>query len=128
MTTGMRDRAATLRGAAEQLRPVLDGSTQGIYIYLDDDHKVCNAHFARMLGYESPADWAREGSFTDLYVDGPSRHTLVSAYQHAMQQQAAAVIDVTWKRRDGGTQASTVQMAPIAFGGELLALHFVTPR
>lgn len=126
MTTGMRDRAAILRGVTEQLRPVLDGSTQGIYVYLDDDHKVCNAHFARMLGYESPADWARGGSFTDLYVHGPSQHTLVSAYQHAMEQQAAAVIEVTWKRQDGSTQPSTVQLVPIAFGDELLALHFVT--
>lgn len=128
MATTSHDHTAILTGLAEQLRPVLEGSPQGIYIYLDDNHKVCNQHFAELLGYDSPADWDRRGAFTELYVDPASQQTLVAAYQRAMGIQAASVFDVAWKRRDGGTQASTVQLVPIAFGDQLLALHFVTRR
>jgi len=127
MTASTHDHRAILTGISDQLRPVLEGSPQGIYIYLDDDHKICNQRFAEMLGYDSAADWSRPRPFTDYVADG-SQRLLVATYQRAMEQQAAGVIEVVWKRRDGGTQPSTVQLVPIAFGDELLALHFVTPH
>lgn len=122
------DRAEVIRAVGAQLRPVLDGSSQGMYIYLDDANKLCNQRFAAMLGYDSPADWDRPASFTEQYVDPASQHTLVAAYRHAMQQQVAATIDVTWKRRDGGTVSTSVILVPIAHSGELMALHFITPH
>lgn len=45
-----------------------------------------------------------------------------------MEHQAAASLEVAWTRRDGTPQPSSVQLVPIAFGDELLALHFVTVR
>jgi PAS domain-containing protein len=126
MTKISRDE--TLRAIAAELRPVFDGSPQGIYIYLDEHHKVCNQRFAEMLGYDSPADWDRPASFTEQYVDPRSQHTLVSTYQHAMQHKVAATIDVDWKRRDGGVVPTSVILVPITHSGELMALHFVTAR
>lgn len=127
MTATTHDHAAIIRGITEQLSAVLDGSPQGIYIYLDDNHKVCNERLAQLLGYDSAADWSRPRPFTD-YVDEASQRTLVTTYEHAMEHRAAGVIEVVWKRRDGGRQPSSVLLVPIAFGGELLALHFVTPH
>lgn len=126
--TAAARRAEAIRGVASQLAPILSGSPQGIYIYLDDAHKVCNQRFADLLGYASPEDWDRPASFTEQYVERGSRRTLVATYQHAMQHQVAATIDVTWVRRDGASVPTTVMLVPIAFDGELLALHFVTPR
>jgi len=120
--------AEVIRGIAAQLAPVLEGSPQGVYLYLDDAHKVCNQRFADMLGYDSPGDWDRPVSFTQQYVDRASQRTLVATYQHAMEHQVAATIDVTWVRKDGASVPTTVMLVPIAFEGELLALHFVTPR
>ena len=114
-------------GITEQMRPVLNGSSQGIYIYLDDDHKVCNEVFAKMLGYASPAEWAVPEAFTEAYVEPDSWNRLVHTYTHAMEHQVGAVIDVTWKSRAGHPVPSSVILVPISFEGELLALHFVTP-
>lgn len=117
---------AIIQGIREQLHDVLEGSRQGIYIYLDDDHKTCNARFAAMLGYESPEAWAKPGAFTELYVQPESQRALVATYQHAMEHQAADTIEVTWKAADGHPVRSSVILAPIAYGDALLALHFVT--
>jgi hypothetical protein len=117
-----------IQTVTEELRPILEGSPQGIYVFLDEAHKVCNGKFAEMLGYESPADWDRPVSFTDQYVDPASHQTLVSTYRHAMEHQVGAMIDVTWKRLDGGSVPTSVILVPIALGGALMALHFVTPR
>ena len=44
-----------------------DESPQAIYIYLDDTHKVCNKKFADLLGYSSPAEWAKmEAPLSDV--------------------------------------------------------------
>ena len=40
-----------VKGIAEQMKPVLEKSEQAIYLYLDDNHKVCNKKFADLLGY-----------------------------------------------------------------------------
>jgi PAS domain-containing protein len=57
-----------IAGVSDQLALVLDGSGQGVYICLDDAHKACNARFAAMLGYRSPAEWAAEpGPFLALH-------------------------------------------------------------
>lgn len=129
MTQTAADRhAEVVRGIAGQLAPILERSPQGVYVYLDDAHKVCNQRFADLLGYATPEDWARPGPFTQQYVDRASQRTLVATYQHAMEHQVAATIDVTWVRQDGAPVPTTVMLVPIAFEGELLALHFVTPR
>lgn len=126
--TTHHSRAEVIRALAAELRPVLDGSLQGMYIYLDDAHKLCNQRFAQMLGYDSPADWDRPASFTEQYVDPASQHGLVAVYRQAMQKQVASTIDVTWKCRDGGTVSTSVILVPIAHSGELMALHFITPN
>jgi PAS domain-containing protein len=126
-TTTTSDHGSLIQAVTEELRPVFDGSAQGIYVYLDDTHKACNARFAEMLGYDSSADWDQPGSFTEQYVDPQSQRTLVTAYRHAMEHQVAATIDVTWRRRDGGAVRTSVILVPIAHAGALMALHFVTP-
>jgi PAS domain-containing protein len=120
--------AAIIEGVTAQFREILDGSPQGMYIYLDDQHKVCNERFASMLGYPSAAAWDQHGAFTEQYIDPQSQQTLVHTYRHAMEQQAAATIDVTWKTREGAAVPSSVILVPVAYEGELLALHFITPR
>jgi len=116
-----------IRGISEQMKSILESSEQGVYIYLDDTHKVCNKKLASLLGYRSPDEWARvEGSFPEVLVDERSRETLVTAYRKAMEKMVASTIELTWKKRSGGTVDTTVVLVPIAYGGRLLALHFVS--
>ena len=61
-----------------QLLPLLESSEQAIYIYFDDELKMCNEKFASLLGYTSAEEWAQmEGPFPVLFVDAKSQDTLV---------------------------------------------------
>ena len=87
---------------AKLYHPMLDDSKQSIYIYLDDNHKVCNKKFASLLGYKSPEEWASsKTSFTDSFVDKSSQNALVTAFQNAMENFSGSHFDVTWKKKDG---------------------------
>lgn len=109
-----------------EIRPLLDESQQGIYVYFDDNLKVCNEKFATLLGYGSADEWAAmEGSFPSLFVDDGSQDTLIGAFQKAMQSLAGSTIPVKWKKKSGGTADSTVILVPISYKGHLFALHFV---
>jgi PAS domain-containing protein len=116
-----------IRGISEQMKSILESSEQGVYIYLDDIHKVCNKKLASLLGYRSPDEWARvEHSFPEVLVDERSREGLVNAYRNAMEKMVASTIELTWKKKSGGTVGTTVVLVPIAYSGHLLALHFVS--
>lgn len=111
---------------AMQLQPLLESSEQAIYLYLDDDAKVCNEKFASLLGYGSADEWAQvKGNFPTLFVDAKSQDTLIDAFQNAMQSLSASTIQVRWKKKSGGTADTTVILVPISYKGHLVALHFV---
>jgi PAS domain-containing protein len=123
------DHGGLMGDLADEYREILDTSSQGIYLFLDDGHKICNARFASLLGYESPEEWAGvQRSFPDAFVAEESQHSLIGAYQAAMEDATASTIQVTWKRRSGGTVDSSVILVPISYDGHDLALHFVDER
>jgi len=51
----------------EQFQPVFDKSPFGVYLYLDDVHKVCNDKMARMFGLK-PQEWAATETFLEDFV------------------------------------------------------------
>jgi PAS domain-containing protein len=114
-----------IAGISEQMKSILDSSQQGIYIYLDNIHKVCNRKFATLLGYSSPEEWAKVEDAFEVFVDRGSQETLASAYNRAMEKFIPANIKVTWKKKTGGTVDTTVVLVPIAYDDHLFALHFI---
>jgi hypothetical protein len=44
-----------------------------------------------------------------------------------MEEKVGGTVSVTWKTREGTPVPTNVILVPIAYEGELLALHFVTP-
>lgn len=114
-------------GIAKQFAQILGNSEQGIYIYFDDNHKVCNEKFAKMLGYDSPEEWGKiTDSFPDVFVAEESQETLISAYQNAMENSVASENKISWKKKDGTTIDTIVILVPVAFDDHLLAIHFVS--
>jgi PAS domain S-box-containing protein len=114
-----------ISGITEEYRDILEGSRQGVYVYLDDTHKLCNRRFAKMLGY-SERDWAMTEPFTDAFVAPRSQAKLVHAYRDALTRGIGSKINVTWKKRDGKNLRSDVILVPIKYAGERFALHYVT--
>ena len=116
------------QSVTKEYQEILANSEQGVYIYLDDLHKVCNGKFAELLGYESEEQWAEmDGSFPDLFVADESQEALVSAFIEAMEKNTGSTNEIVWKKKDGSTVNSTVVLVPISYEGHIFALHFVTP-
>ena len=113
-------------GINDQMKEILDGSEQAIYIYLDDNHKVCNRKFASLIGAKSEKEWASMENPFMYFVAENSQETLADAYQNAIQKGIGSSIKVTWKKISGGTVDTDVILVPIAFQKHIFALHFVS--
>lgn len=120
------DHDELMTAIAEEYSELLDGSEQAIYIYLDDENKICNEKFSKLLGYDSPDEWASTNeSFTEAFVADKSQEKLVKTYQKAMEEGAGSKIDITWKKKNNTEVETEIILVPIVFEGHLFALHFV---
>ena len=99
MQTAEEHHDELVKGLYDQMKPIMEGSDQPIFIYLDDIHKACNKKFASMLGFKSPQEWAEKQGFLEVYVDEKSRETLSSAYWQAMEKKVASTIPMTWIKK-----------------------------
>lgn len=116
-----------INGIKNQLKEIFENSEQGIYIYLDDTHKICNQKFALLLGYKSPKEWASvDKSFISAFVAKESQEKLVCSYQKVMERMAASTNKIIWKKKDGTSLKTNVVIAPITFNGHLMAIHFIS--
>jgi len=114
---------------SKEYRPIMDGSPQGVYVYLDDTHKVANARFAKMLGYDTPEELQRlDVPWIDAFVAEESADQLVGSYTRAMEERVGSSFAITWKRKDGKRLRTNVILVPISYKGQDMALHFVTPE
>jgi hypothetical protein len=123
-----QDHGEWVKGFFVEQQMIFDTSSQAMYAYLDDDCRACNQKFATLLGYDSPEEWASvnvDGMFPRAFVAEKSQKDLVGAYQKAMKEMAASMINVSWKKKSGDTVDTTVILAPIAYKGHVFALHFV---
>ena len=124
-----QDHENLIEEIAGEYAEILRDSDQAIYIFLDDNSKVCNSKFAKMLGYDSPEDWAGVNeSFTQTFVEDQSQEILVSAYKNAMEKMVASQETIAWKSKSGEIVKTQVILVPIAFKGHLFALHFVNSK
>ena len=115
-----------VKGLYDQMKMIFDSSEQPVLVYLDDNHKACNSKFAAMLGYKSPQEWANIQGVLDPYVAEKSHDALQTAYWDSMKKMIGSTIQVTWKKKGGGTVDSAVILVPMAFQGHLFAVHFVS--
>ncbi len=112
-------------GISAQLKDVLDGSEQAVYIYMDDNHNLCNRKFARMLGFGSPGEFAALKDPLAATVSEKSQKAVVDAYTTAVERKSATAMKATLKHRSGRTFEAELIMVPIAYQGHTLALHFL---
>ena len=113
-----------MKGISEQMKPVLEKSGQAIYIYLDDNHKVCNKKFADLLGYKSPKEWAdAEAPLSDVVEE--DQQGVIDAYMNASEKMVASAIELRFKNiRTGKIVKTRMIIAPIGHAGHVLTAHF----
>ncbi|KKW01775.1 MAG: hypothetical protein UY34_C0008G0030 [Parcubacteria group bacterium GW2011_GWA2_48_9] len=84
----------------EQFAEVYSGSSQGIYIFLDDHHYSLNNRLLGLLGYASTDEILADGkSFLEKLIEPQSQAKLVEAYQAAMQQMTGSTLSVSWLKK-----------------------------
>ena len=113
-----------ITGISKQMKPVLENSGQGIYLYLDDDHKVCNKKFAVMLGYKSPKEWAAtEAPLSDVIE--ADQDIVIKAYVEASEKMMAGAVEVRFKNvKTEKILKVRMIIAPIGFGGHVFIAHY----
>ena len=114
-----------IRELVEQFRPVMEQSPDGVYLWLDETHKVCNERLAKLFGF-TVEQWSATQPFLDNFVAEEDRRMFSWNYHNRV---AALAFPVTFRfrgmRKDGSTFPAETDMIPISYGGEAVAYHFV---
>jgi hypothetical protein len=113
-----------VRGITEQMKPVLDKSEEAVFIYLDDNHKVCNKKYADMLGYKSPKEWAEtEAPLSDVVEE--DQQSVINAYMSASTKMIPSAIEVRTKNTKTGKIVRTrMIVSPVGHAGHVFTAHF----
>lgn len=114
------------RELAAHLKPIFDSSPDGVYVWLDEEHWVCNERFAEMFGYGSPEELNDTQGFLQRLVGEDDQGMFSWNYWNRVQERA---FPVTFRFRGVGKDGSIFQaetdMIPLSFGGHTFAYHFV---
>jgi hypothetical protein len=115
-----------LADIAEQLAPIFEHSREGVYVYLDDRHKICNERCAKLFGFASARDWAAEPDFLNSFVVAADRGKVSRAYhEHIHQAMTPARFTFTAKGPDGKARRFETDMVPFTHAGQMFAYQFV---
>ncbi len=109
---------------SEEMKPVLEKSAQAIYLYLDDNHKICNKKFSDLLGYKSPKEWADlDAPLADVVEE--DQQNVIDAYMNASEKMISSSIDVRMKNIKTKKIIKTrMIVSPIGHAGHVFTAHF----
>jgi PAS domain S-box-containing protein len=110
---------------AEQYEPLMEHSPDGVYLWLDEVHKICNARLAALFGY-SVEEWQAQVPFLDSFVAEADQERFSSNY-YASVHDLTSPIRFRFRavRADGSEFLAETDMIPITYDGHAIALHFV---
>lgn len=114
-----------LKSLTEHLQPLLDSSIEGVFIYLDGEHKVCNEKLAKMFGY-TQLQWEEVYPFEKLLSKESRVEVMATYYERIVADKAPGEVIFTGVRKDGSTFKAHMLMVPFTYEGLLFALCFVT--
>ena len=117
--------AELLRELAEHLRSVFERSPDGVYLFLNDRHKVCNERLAHLFGV-TPAEWAALQPFQEHFVAAEDRDRYCWYYEHRVLALAfPATIRFCARRPDGSTFLAETDMIPLSYRDYAVGYNFV---
>jgi PAS domain-containing protein len=73
---------------AEHLQPLFDASPDGVYVWLDEEHWICNQRFAELLGYDSPDELNDTPHFLQRMVHEDDQQHFSWSYWNRVQALA----------------------------------------
>jgi len=122
---GEHEHVKILKEIAEQFQPLFEKSPEGVYVYIDEVHKICSKRFADMFGL-TVSEWEGMEGFINKHVAQADVEGFVNAFhKHVHQELTPTRIQFTGLRKDGSSFRAELDMIPFPWRGEMLALHFV---
>ncbi|MHC1784580.1 MAG: PAS domain-containing protein [Anaerolineaceae bacterium] len=119
------DHELMLREMADQFGPLFERSPLGVYLYVDDIHKICNQHMARMHGM-TVEEWRSAPTFLDDFIVEEDREMYARHYQHNVAGLSHPVtFEFRGLRKDGSSFKAETDMIPLCWQGHPVAYHFV---
>ena len=119
------DHEQILREMLEQFKTVFDASPDGVYLYLDDVHKVCNDKLAKMFGLTTK-EWSAAPNFLGDFVVEQDQEKVATNYQrHIAALTRPVSLRFRALRKDGSTFNAETEMIPISWRGNPVAYHFM---
>ena len=113
------------RELAEHLRPVFESSPDGVYIWLDEEHWMCNERFAELLGYGSAEELNDTPYVLQRWVHEDDQQLLSWSYWNRVQPLAfPTTIRFRGVRKDGSDVLVETDMIPLSYAGHTFAYHF----
>jgi PAS domain S-box-containing protein len=114
-----------LKELLEQFQPLFQKCPDGIYLYIDEVHKICSERFAKMFGL-TVKDWEKMEGFVNKHVVEADQETIINNY-HEHIHKLLTPVNFRMKaiRKDGSTFNAEVDMFPFPWHGEMIAFHFV---
>jgi PAS domain-containing protein len=109
----------------KQLTPVFLNSPDGVYLYLDDNHKACNRRMAEMFGM-TVDEWNRTPDFLQDFVAPQDREPFASNYRrHVVLLTGPVTFRFNAVRKNGEPFTAETEMIPLSWNGYPVAYHFV---
>lgn len=111
---------------ANLFQPVFDLSSDAMYVYLDDVHKLCNSNLAELWGY-SQEEWNNTSPFLDNLIAEGSRFTLMKSYEQLRISYIPAKIKFTGVRKDGSKFDAEIAVIPMGQFDQFFTFNLVKP-
>lgn len=106
---------------------LLSNSKQAIYIYLDDEHKICNSKFAELLGYKSTREWV-DNPYPVSDILEKDQDKGIKAYMEASEKFKSSKTEATWVKKNGSKIKTEVLMIPFSYADEIFVIHFISVK
>ncbi len=123
---GEHEHVKILRELSEQFQPLFEKSPDGIYLYIDEVHKICNERFASMFGLTVP-EWEAMEGFVNKHAAPEDQEMIVEAYNKHIHRSLTPIRFQAKAIRKNGTRfKAEFDMIPFPWRGEMIAFHFVS--
>lgn len=110
---------------AEHLRPIFEGSPDGVYVWLDETHWTCNEKLAAMFGY-TVAELENSPNLLQRLIHDEDQGIVSWNYWNRVQELAFPVtFRFRGRRKDASLFQAETDMVPLTYGGHTVAYHFV---
>lgn len=121
---GEHEHAKILRELSEQFQPLFEKSPDGIYLYIDEVHKICNERLARMFGL-TVSEWEAMEGFVNKHMAPEDQDMIINNYfEHIHQTLTPVRFQFKGIRKDGSSFKGEADMIPFPWRGEMVGFHF----